>query len=301
MRQLFGTDGIRGVAGEYPLDRRTVFAIGRALGQRLAARDQQAPGGDWPGHARIGALDQFNVGCRIASAGVKVVSAGVITTPGIAYLTRANGFSAGIVISASHNPWQDNGIKVFAADGYKLSDELEHEIEADIFAHIEQLADVASDAEKPTSQMLPGEQELREQYADWLAAFVSTTNFGKTRVLVDCANGAASAIAPLVFRELGISADFLHIKPNGRNINAGCGALHPEHVAQAVAAAKGAYDLGITFDGDADRALFSDAAGRVVNGDTVLLLAARDMQTHVRLHNDTVVATTMSNMGLEAA
>ena len=301
MRQLFGTDGIRGVAGEYPLDQRTVFAIGRALGQRLAARDQQARVVIGQDTRESGPWISSKLAAGLQAAGVKVVSAGVITTPGVAYLTRANSFSAGIVISASHNPWQDNGIKVFAADGYKLSDELEHEIEADIFAHIEQLADVASDAEKPTPHMLPGEQELREQYADWLAAFVSTTNFGKTRVLVDCANGAASAIAPLVFRELGISADFLHVKPNGRNINAGCGALHPEHVAQAVAAAKGAYDLGITFDGDADRALFSDAAGRVVNGDTVLLLAARDMQTHVRLHNDTVVATTMSNMGLEAA
>jgi phosphoglucosamine mutase len=118
---------------------------------------------------------------------------------------------------------------------------------------------------------------------------------------VDCANGAASTIAPLVFRDCGIAADFLHIEPNGRNINAGCGALHPDHVAQAVAAAKGKYSLGITFDGDADRALFSDAAGQVINGDGVLLLAARDMKTHVRLHNDMVVATTMSNMGLEAA
>ena len=146
-----------------------------------------------------------------------------------------------------------------------------------------------------------GDQELRSQYAHWLADFVAVTDFSKLRVLVDCANGAASTIAPLVFRDCGIAADFLHIEPNGRNINAGCGALYPEHVAQAVAAAKGKYDLGITFDGDADRALFSDAAGRVVNGDGILLLAARDMKTHVMLHNETVVATTMSNMGLEAA
>ena len=142
---------------------------------------------------------------------------------------------------------------------------------------------------------------MREQYAEWLAGIVSSTDFSKLHVLVDCANGAASTIAPLVFRQCGIAADFLHIEPNGRNINAGCGALHPEHVAQAIKASKGKYDLGITFDGDADRALFSDNVGHVVNGDAVLLLAARDMQTHVRLHNDTVVATTMSNMGLEAA
>jgi phosphoglucosamine mutase len=301
MRQLFGTDGIRSVAGEYPLDGQTVFAIGRALGQRLAARAPEArvligqdtrDSSDWISSVLAAGLEASHV---------QVVSAGVITTPGIAYLTRANHFSAGIVISASHNPWQDNGIKIFGADGYKLSDALEHEIEADIFAHLEQLAEGASDAVGPASKMLPGDQKLREQYAEWLAGFVAATDFGKLRVLVDCANGAASTIAPLVLRDCGIAADFLHIEPTGRNINAGCGALYAEHVAQAVAAAEGKYDLGITFDGDADRALFSDAAGRIVNGDGVLLLAARDMKMHVTLHNDMVVATTMSNMGLEAA
>ena len=301
MRQLFGTDGIRGVAGEYPLDQKTVLAIGRALGQRVAARDQAV-------HVIVG-QDTRESSCWIGAAlaaglesvQVQVVSAGVITTPGIAYLTRANHFAAGIVISASHNPWQDNGIKIFGADGYKLSDELEHAIEAEIFAHIGQLAADASHNVVPRSEMLPGDGRLREQYAQWLADFVTGTDFSNLRVLVDCANGAASTIAPLVFGDCGIAADFLHIEPNGRNINAGCGALHPDHVAQAVAAAKGKYSLGITFDGDADRALFSDAAGQVINGDGVLLLAARDMKTHVRLHNDMVVATTMSNMGLEAA
>ena len=301
MRQLFGTDGIRGVAGEYPLDRRTVYGIGRALGQRLAGRDAVASvliGQDTrESSGLIGAV----LAAGLEAAHVQVVSAGIITTPGIAYLTRANHFSAGIVISASHNPWQDNGIKVFGADGYKLSDQLEHEIEADIFAHLEQLAAEAADAAVSTSDMLPGEQALRDQYAEWLADLVCATDFSRLRVLVDCANGAASAMAPEVFRDVGLNADFVHIGPNGRNINAGCGALHPENVARAVAAANGKYDLGITFDGDADRALFSDASGRVVNGDAVLLLAARDMKTHVRLYDDTVVATTMSNMGLEAA
>ena len=301
MRQLFGTDGIRAVAGEYPLDRRTVFAIGHALGHRLAVRDREARviiGQDtressaWISSVLAAGLEASNVG---------VTSAGVITTPGIAYLTRMNRFSAGIVISASHNPWEDNGIKIFGADGYKLSDQLEHEIEADIFSHLEQITAGISDNVVPASKMLPGEQSLREQYAQWLAGIVSSTDFSKLRVLVDCANGAASTIAPLVFCQCGIAADFLDIGPTGRNINAGCGALHPQHVAQEIKVAKGKYDLGITFDGDADRALFSDNVGHVVNGDAVLLLAARDMQLHVRLHNDTVVATTMSNMGLEAA
>ena len=301
MRQLFGTDGIRGVAGDYPLDGRTVYGIGRALGQRLAERDAAARvliGQDTrQSSALIGAV----LAAGLEATRVQVVSAGVITTPGVAYLTRTNHFSAGIVISASHNPWQDNGIKIFGADGYKLSDQLEHGIEADIFAHLEQLTAGVADAVVSDSNMLRGEQELQEQYADWLADLVCATDFSRLRVLVDCANGAASSVAPAVFRSVGLSADFLHIEPNGRNINAQCGALHPKNVANAVAVAKGKYDLGITFDGDADRALFSDASGRVVNGDGVLLLTARDMKAHVRLHNDTVVATTMSNMGLEAA
>jgi len=301
MRQLFGTDGIRGVAGEYPLDRRTVYAIGRALGERLAERDANARvviGQDTrESSADIGSI----LAAGLEASRVQVVSAGVITTPGVAHLTRSNGFAAGIVISASHNPWQDNGIKVFGADGYKLSDKLEHEIEADIFAHLEQLAEGASDAAASASDMLPGEQDLREQYAEWLTSLVCETDLSRLRVLVDCANGAASWVAPLVFRHCNIAADFVHREPDGRNINAGCGALYPENVARAVAASGGKYDLGITFDGDADRALFCDGAGNVLNGDAVLLLAARDMQSHVRLHNDTVVATTMSNMGLEAA
>ena len=301
MRQLFGTDGIRGIAGEYPLDQRTVLAIGRALGQRLSARAAAARVVIGQDTRESSAWISSGLAAGLESASVDLVSAGVITTPGIAYLTRANKFSAGIVISASHNPWQDNGIKIFGADGYKLSDRLEHEIEREIFAHIEQLAEGASHIVVSTSEMLPGDATLREQYARWLADFASGASFGQLRVLVDCANGAASSMAPLVFRHCGIAADFIGIEPNGRNINAGCGALHPEYVAKAVAAASGKYDAGITFDGDADRALFADAAGRVVNGDGVLVLAARDMKARGRLANDTVVATTMSNMGLEAA
>ena len=300
-RQLFGTDGIRGVAGEYPLDRTTVYAIGRALGQRLAERDPNASVVIGQDTRESSAWISEALAAGLEASRTKAVGAGVITTPGVAYLTRANGFSAGIVISASHNPWYDNGIKVFGADGYKLSDELEHAIEADIFSHIEQLAAGASKADAAGYSMLPGDAKLREQYAEWLASLVGPGNFGKLRVLVDCANGAACNVAQLVFKDCDIEADFLHIDPNGRNINANCGALHPEHVAAEVAKSNGKYDLGITFDGDADRAMFSDAAGNVVNGDGVLLLAARDMKAHVLLHNDTVVATTMSNMGLEAA
>lgn len=300
-RELFGTDGIRGIAGEYPLDRATVYAIGRALGQRLAERAKEACVIIGQDTRESSAWISQILATGLEASRVKVISAGVITTPGVAYLTRENELSAGVVISASHNPWEDNGIKVFGADGYKLSDELEHAIEADIFAHLEQLVAGAAQADHAGYDMLPGEAPLREQYAEWLASLVGPGSFGKLRVLVDCANGAASAIAPMVFRDCDINADFLHVDPNGRNINANCGALHPEHVAAEVARSNGKYDLGITFDGDADRAMFSDASGKVVNGDGVLLMAARDMKAHVLLHNDTVVSTTMSNMGLEAA
>ena len=301
MRQLFGTDGIRGVAGEYPLDQRTVLAIGCALGQRLGARERAARVVLGQDTRESGAWISSALAAGLESANVAVVSAGVITTPGIAYLTRAHQFSAGIVISASHNPWQDNGIKIFGADGYKLSDELEHAIEAEIFAHLEQLAEAASHNVVPRSEMLPGDAQLREQYARWLAASAQGTALSGLCVLADCANGAATTIAPLVFRHCGLQADYLHISPNGTNINAGCGALYPQHVAEALAASGGKYDVGVTFDGDADRALFADASGRVVNGDAVLLLAAREMKVRSALANDTVVATTMSNMGLEAA
>jgi phosphoglucosamine mutase len=300
-RELFGTDGIRGVAGEYPLDRTTVYAIGRALGQRLAERDQSASVVIGQDTRESSAWISQVLATGLEASQVNVVSAGVITTPGVAYLVRENGYSAGVVISASHNPWHDNGIKVFGADGYKLSDELEHAIEADIFSHIEQLAAGAAQADHAGYDMLPGDAKLRTEYAEWLASLVGPGRFGKLRVLVDCANGAASSIAPMVFQDCDINADFLHVDPNGRNINANCGALHPDHIAAEVAKSDGKYDLGITFDGDADRALFCDAEGNVVNGDGVLLMAARDMKAHVLLHNDTVVSTTMSNMGLEAA
>ncbi|MBV8207806.1 MAG: phosphoglucosamine mutase [Acidobacteria bacterium] len=299
-RQLFGTDGIRGVAGQYPLDRRTVEIIGRALGIRLAA---QHPGvqvviGQDTRESSEWIAELLARG--LASQGVKAVEAGIITTPGVAYLARARAFAAGIVISASHNPWHDNGIKVFGHDGYKLSDAIEHEIEAEIFRELEQ-PNVAAEDRALTG--LPPDPELHAAYVRWLAQSVAGELKG-IRALVDCANGATAALGPEVLRACQVEAEFLNINPDGRNINAGCGALHPDAVAQAVLerSRKGRhFDLGITFDGDGDRALFSDAEGRVVNGDAVLLLAARQMKRHGSLRGDTVVATTMSNMGLEAA
>ena len=328
-RQLFGTDGIRGIAGQFPLTLDTIYAIGRALGHDLlrAASTARAVIGQDTRESSGWIADRLSAGLR--AVGVEVHSAGVITTPGVAYLARSRGYSAGVVISASHNPWPDNGIKIFSGDGFKLPDAHELEIEKEIFALIaDPLPQTASPGENSS---LPGEPALRDDYIQWLAgsavfsslhqdwsgspplqplrssdsmdrAFASEADrLRSLRVLVDCANGAAAAEAPELFRRLNIHAHFLNVSPNGRNINQACGALHPDTVARAVAAAPGKYDLGVTFDGDADRALFCDASGHVVNGDGILLLAARDFQMREKLTGSMIVATTMSNMGLEVA
>ena len=302
-RQLFGTDGIRGVAEEFPLTRDSVYWIGRALGHdlvRVNAKARVVIGQDTRVSSRWIA-DRFLQG--LASVGVETRSAGVITTPGVAFLARSQGFDAGVVISASHNPWTDNGIKIFSGDGYKLPDARELAIEKEIFALLDSDGVPAPDSTLEASS-LPGEESLRQAYVRWLAGSVST-DLSRLRVAVDCANGAATAEAPELFGALKISTTFLHSAPDGQNINENCGALHPEMVARFVAASldekQGRFDAGVTFDGDADRALFCDAHGRVVNGDAVLLLAAREMQSSGTLVNATVVATTMSNMGLELA
>jgi phosphoglucosamine mutase len=290
LRKLFGTDGIRGVAGEYPLDKKTTFAAGHALGDHLPAGPRRVVIGQDTRESSPWIAATLAAGLR--QAGVDVQSAGVITTPGVAYIAHTQGFSAGIVISASHNPWRDNGIKVFGGDGYKLADAVELEIETEIFSLLED-----SGAEPPPSEALPEESGLHRAYVDWLAHSIPGAE--KLKAVVDCANGAASAIAPEVLNRCGLQAEYTHSAPNGRNINENCGALHADVVGREAAARKA--DLGICFDGDADRALFADHAGKVVNGDAVMLLLARELKQRGELTQDTVVATTMSNMGLEIA
>jgi phosphoglucosamine mutase len=299
-RQLFGTDGIRGVAGEFPLTKQSTYLIGRALGHDLlhAAPKAQAVIGQDTRESSRWIADRVAEG--LAAVGVEVHSAGVITTPGVAYLARSRKMAAGVVISASHNPWTDNGIKVFSGDGFKLTDIRELAIEKEIFTLLQNPAAADDTAVRIPGPSLPGESDLRHAYIKSLAASVSS-DLSRLRVLVDCANGAATAEAPELFRSLGIQATFIHISPDGKNINEGCGALHPETLGKMVAESKSQFDLGVTFDGDADRALFCDATGRVINGDGVLLAAARDLHAQGKLKNDTVVSTTMSNMGLEIA
>jgi phosphoglucosamine mutase len=299
-RQLFGTDGIRGVAGDFPLTKESTYLIGRALGHDLirnAANARAVMGQDT--RESSGWISD-RVAAGLAAVGIEVRSAGVITTPGVAYLARSRGFAAGVVISASHNPWTDNGIKVFSGDGFKLTDARELAIEGEIFALLGRPGAADDTALKIAGPSLPGEMELRKAYIESLAESV-TADLGGLRVLVDCANGAATAEAPELFRELRVQATFTHVTPDGKNINEGCGALHPETLGKTVAESGGKFDLGVTFDGDADRALFCDGDGRVVNGDGVLLVAARDFKARGKLKGDTVVATTMSNMGVEIA
>ena len=301
MRKLFGTDGIRAVAGVAPLDPRTIFAIGRVLATRL-----QTESGSAPVRIILG-MDTRESGPWIAAtltAGLRernavVEFAGVLTTPAIAYLAKKHGFAAGIVISASHNPWEDNGIKIFGGNGFKLPDAVELSIEEHIDAELsnEPRGDHALAADPAT---LPAVNEaLRLDYVQFLRSAVPDLSLGNRSVVIDCANGAASVIAPQLFADLNGTVEVTHASPDGRNINANCGALHPEVVAAEVKQ-RGAV-MGFTFDGDADRALFADEHGRVVNGDAVLLVCARDLQARGELTGNLLVATTMSNMGFEAA
>jgi phosphoglucosamine mutase len=294
MKKLFGTDGIRAVAGQPPLDVPTIYAIGLALAHTLAAKVlsprvllgmDTRESSDW-----IAAT----LAAGLTDGGASVENAGVITTPAIAFLTYTHHFAAGVVISASHNPWQDNGIKLFGSDGYKLPDAVELAIEDEIFR---KLADLAM----PPRQSNPPyvNEGDRAEYVRFLLEAVPGLSLDGRRIIIDCANGAASSVAPQLFSSLGGEVIITHASPDGRNINEGCGALHPDIVAAQVKHHRAS--MGITFDGDADRALFADGDGHVINGDAVLLLAGRDLQARGLLANSTIVATTMSNMGLEAA
>ena len=290
-KRLFGTDGIRGVAGEFPLDARTVFAFGEALGEDVMANGRGS-------EALIGA-DTRESGGWIAALvagglerrGVRARYAGVITTPGVARLTRTGPFAAGVMISASHNPYQDNGIKVFTHSGFKLPDEEERAIE-------ESLLRLRDEEPEPRPASIEVDEELDRQYLEYLRSTVAVRLDG-VRLVLDCGNGAAWRLAPELFQGLGAEVATLGASPDGRNINLQCGALHPENLARAVV--EHGASFGAAFDGDADRAIFVAKSGRIVNGDGVLLAAARAWKAAGRLTGDTVVSTVMANLGLERA
>jgi len=294
-RKLFGTDGIRGVAGEAPLDPTTIFACGLALAhslRKIASKPAVLLGRDTRESSPWIAA---TLAAGLRDAGARVESAGIVPTPAVAFLARTHGFHAGVVISASHNPWRDNGIKLFGADGFKLPDAVELAMEDEILHHAARIA-------APDQNLLPPIEDnstLQADYIQFLIDSVRGLSLAGLSIVADCANGAAAAIAPELFRRLGGEVTLLHISPDGRNINDNCGALHPSNVASEVAA-RGA-SLGVTFDGDADRCMLAGAHNNVINGDAILLVAARDLKARNLLTGDLVVATTMSNMGLEAA
>ena len=305
-RRLFGTDGIRGVAGEFPLDQTTVEMIGRALTDNLKLEIGRPPGILIGRDTReSGPLIGQALRRGAESAGALVESAGVITTPGVAYITRVRPFDAGVVISASHNPYRDNGIKVFSPSGKKLADEVERRIEAEIDTLLgnQSGADRVDPAggHPPTQEPQHlSETHYRSQYVEYL---VNEVGRGLTldgmRIGLDCANGAASFIAPEIFERLGARVEVIFAAPDGRNINEGCGSLYQQSLQQLVV--DQALDLGIAFDGDADRALFVDDRGAQVDGDQMMLILAIQMKSEDRLAGNLVVSTVMSNLGFEIA
>ncbi len=292
-KQLFGTDGIRGIPGEYPLDDLTLHALGRALGEHVTLTAPR-------GQVLLG-MDTRESGQHIADRlisglsmmGVSCAFAGVLTTPGVACLVRKHGFAAGVVISASHNPYTDNGVKLFAKTGMKFPDATEAAIEKRLL----ELRDYEATHRRIK---LPPDPALDAEYVAFLRTCVLPgANLRGMRLVLDCANGAASALAPELFRSLGAEVVAMHHAPNGRNINVNCGSLHPEQM-QARVVETGAA-MGAAFDGDADRAIFASASGKLVNGDGVLLAMARYMKAQGTLKAGRVTGTTMANLGLEKA
>ena len=292
MKKLFGTDGIRAVAGEYPLDYPSIHALGAALvgllreeglaPDILIGRDTRESG-PWMEQALV-------QGIREAKG--RPLCAGIVPTSAVSLLTMRHHFNAGIVISASHNPFHDNGIKIFSSAGTKISDAWEARLE-----------DIAIRAEKTGTRKSVGHRPHRAftaEYAGFLKGSLGGGAFSrKLKVVLDCANGAAAAVAPGVLSEMGLDVTAIGCAPDGRNINHDCGSLHPRHIAKAVVEARA--DMGIAYDGDADRALWADETGRVLNGDHTLFVLAQSMVRQGKLRGTTVVATGMSNMGLETA
>jgi len=293
--RLFGTDGVRGTAGQYPLDPATVRRLGAALVRALPPADSGGPrllvGRDT---RESGEWIERELAHGASGEGASVTSAGVVPTPAVAYLTRTQGYDAGVVISASHNPFEDNGIKVFSGRGEKFTELVERKVEA-----------IVADTSWAVKRGAAGDVarvDLVEPYLEHLRAVLpegARLNRHATKLAIDCANGATTTVAPRLFGSLGFDMVVIDDKPDGRNINLDSGSTHPERLARTVVERR--CDIGVAFDGDGDRAIFVDGAGQVVNGDAVLLMCARQLQREGRLKGNAIVATVMSNIGLELA
>ena len=292
MARLFGTDGVRGKAGQHPLDALTIRRLGAALVRALGGQGQPLRFLAGRDTRESGSWIERELAHGIRSQGATLTSAGIIPTPAIAYLTPRMGYTAGVVISASHNPFEDNGIKVFSGAGEKFTEALEQQVES-----------IVADAswQVPAGGALPIEQiDYRTEYVDHLKRILPDADrIRGTRIAVDCANGATTTVAPRLFEELGFEARCIGCEPDGRNINLGCGSTAPDALAQLVV--QGGYTAGIAFDGDGDRAILVDERGSIVDGDAVMLMCGKQMKAEGRLKGNAVVATVMSNIGLELA
>lgn len=296
MKKLFGTDGVRGVANVYPMTSEMAMQIGRAaayLFKNGHKRHRIVIGKD----TRLsGYMLESALVAGICSMGVDVLQVGPLPTPGIAYITSSMRADAGVVISASHNAFQDNGIKFFFKDGFKLPDEMELRIEKLIFSEkIDSLRPIATEVGKAYRI-----DDAVGRYVVFLkSAFPKDLDLAGMKIVLDCANGAAYKVAPAVLGELGAEVIPLGVKPNGTNINEGCGSLYPDLLSEAVKAHRA--DLGIALDGDADRVIFVDEFGNLVDGDQIMAICATEMLKQKKLRKSTLVATVMSNMGLDIA
>src|SRR5580704_16069195 len=300
-KQLFGTDGIRGVPGTFPLDDATLDRVGLALGVYLNANGASSSPSQGVRPRILIGRDTRESGPHIAeriarglaAADSLPVSAGVLSTPGVAWLVNREGFAAGVVISASHNPYHDNGVKLISSTGMKFPDAIETALEQFVLSS----RDAVSAAK---ALRLHDNEKIDDDYLAGLAqALLPGAKLAGMKIVLDCANGAASDLAPRLFRSLGADVIAMNHAPDGKNINANCGSLHPEGMQKRVVQSGAA--LGVAFDGDADRAIFSSAAGKLVDGDGVLLVVARYLKSAGMLRGGVVVGTTMANLGLERA
>ncbi|MFT4176509.1 MAG: phosphoglucosamine mutase [Luteolibacter sp.] len=293
--KLFGTDGIRGRVNEYPITAEIALRMGKAVAailEKSGFRSQVVVGRD----TRVsGGMLEAALTAGLVSMGVEVISVGVLPTPAVAFLTHSLGASGGIMLTASHNPYEDNGIKVFGPDGYKLSDDAEAKIERLILGEDPESAPV-SPREVGRISTLP---DGGERYAEFVKSSVGGLTFEGMKLVVDCGNGAAYQVGPRLFRDLGVEVLAMADQPDGVNINAGCGALHPQKAGELVRETNA--DLGVSFDGDADRVIFTDASGAEISGDRILALCALGLHRQGKLRNTTLVATVMSNLGLKEA
>ena len=297
MGRLFGTDGIRGAANEYPLTPEAIFGIGRAVALFFGSRTNPTKILIGKDTRQSGDMIEDALASGLRSVGAHACLAGILPTPAVAYLTSTTDAAAGIVISASHNPFHDNGIKIFDADGYKLSDANEDEIEGLLTKNKLDHADGEANHRPATVETL-------EDASDRYLAFLQNTlpdaeRFNGMKIVLDCSNGATYAVAPRLFKDLGAHVEAMNISPDGKNINADCGSEHPEMLIDKVLAQKA--DIGLAFDGDGDRLVAVDEKGHIISGDRTLAICARSLKHKGLLKNNLVVSTVMSNLGLRLA